>query len=149
MKSIVSIFLSTILLPLFGFATNLETAFQNPPYSARPGTWWHWMSGNISKEGITADLEAMKRVGLRSVMLFSSGYEVPDGPVKFMSDEWRALFKYAVQEANRLDLEFGIHNSDGWATSGGTWITPEQSMQKITASQITITGPGEKMVQHA
>lgn len=147
MKSIVSIFLSTILLPLFGFATNLETAFQNPPYSARPGTWWHWMSGNISKEGITADLEAMKRVGLRSVMLFSTGYEVPDGPVKFMSDEWRALFKYAVQEANRLDLDFGIHNSDGWGTSGGTWITPEQSMQKITASQITITGPGEKMVQ--
>ncbi len=145
MKPFLTIILGITLLSSFVFATDLERAFQNPPYSARPGTWWHWMSGSVSKEGITADLEAMKKVGLRSAMLFSCGYEVPDGPIKFMSDEWRTLFKFAVKEANRLGLDFGVHNSDGWATSGGNWITPEQSMQKITASQITITGPGKKM----
>src|SRR5437868_9211496 len=43
---------------------DLATEFQSPPDSAKPRTWWHWVSGNVSKEGITADLEAMKRVGV-------------------------------------------------------------------------------------
>jgi hypothetical protein len=42
----------------------LEDGFLRPPDSAKPHTWWHWMNGNVTKEGITADLEAMKRVGV-------------------------------------------------------------------------------------
>ncbi len=136
-----------MLLPLFGYSMDLESGFLSPPDSARPGTWWHWMGGNISKEGITADMEAMKKVGLRSATLFSAGLGVPKGPVVFMSDEWRALFKHAAQEADRLDLKLGFHNCEGWATSGGTWISEEESMQKITASRIQVAGPGEKTVQ--
>jgi hypothetical protein len=158
MKSTVSILLSAMLLPLSGFAeasspvgrvqgSTLESGFLSPPDTARPGTWWHWMSGNISKEGITADLEAMKKVGLRSATLFNAGLGIPKGPVEFMSDEWRALFLHAVQEANRLGLKLGIHNCEGWATSGGIWISPEQSMQKLTASQIVVTGPAQQTIQ--
>ncbi len=35
----------------------LLEGFQNPPDSAKPRVWWHWMSGNVTKEGIKADLE--------------------------------------------------------------------------------------------
>ena len=37
--------------------SELEKGFMNPPDAAKPRAWWHWMNGNISKEGITADLE--------------------------------------------------------------------------------------------
>ena len=45
-------------------AVSLEEGFSHPPMSARAQTWWHWMNGNVSKEGITADLEAMREIGL-------------------------------------------------------------------------------------
>src|SRR5260370_495137 len=83
-------------------ADSLETGFQHPPDSAKPQTWWHWMNGNVTKEGITLDLEAMKRVGLAGAQIFNADSGIPAGPVKFMSPEWREMFKHAVEEADRL-----------------------------------------------
>ena len=34
-----------------------------------PGLFWYWMYGAVSKEGITADLEAMKHAGLGGTYL--------------------------------------------------------------------------------
>ena len=42
--------------------SSLQKGFVIPPDSAKPHTWWHWMNGYVSAEGITKDLEAMKRV---------------------------------------------------------------------------------------
>jgi hypothetical protein len=42
----------------------LEQGFKNPPDSAKPRVWWHWTGGNVTREGITKDLEWMKRVGI-------------------------------------------------------------------------------------
>ena len=80
----------------------LESGFLNPPDSAKPQTWWHWMNGNITKAGLTADLEAMKQIGLGGATIVNVDCEIPRGPVKFMSPEWRDDFKFAVSEANRL-----------------------------------------------
>ncbi len=52
--------------------TALEKYFINPPLSARPWVFWMWMNGNITKAGITADLEAMKRMGIGGVINFNS-----------------------------------------------------------------------------
>lgn len=49
----------------------LSKIFSNPPDSAKPQTWWHWMNGNVTEAGITADLEAMKRVGLGGAEIFT------------------------------------------------------------------------------
>ena len=65
----------------------LEEGFKSPPMDARPQTWWHWMNGNVSKAGITADLEAMKEIGLGGVSLFDAGCNIPPGPLKFNSPE--------------------------------------------------------------
>ena len=125
----------------FARADSLEAGFQHPPDSARPHTWWHWMNGNVTREGITADLEAMKRVGIGGAQLFNVDCGIPAGPVKFMSPDWRALVKYAAQEAQRLGLELCLHNCAGWSSSGGPWNTPEHGMLNVTTSEQRVTGP--------
>jgi len=120
---------------------SLEKGFLHPPDSAKPQTWWHWMNGNISREGITADLEAMKRVGVGGAQIFNVDCGIPPGPVKFMSPEWIGMVKHAVSEADRLGLELCIHNCAGWSSSGGPWITPELAMQEPVWAERQIKGP--------
>jgi len=124
-------------------ADPLAAGFESPPASARPHTWWHWMNGNVTKEGITADLEAMQRVGIGGAQIFNAGEGIPAGPVKFNSPEWHEMFKFAVQEADRLGLELCIHNCAGWSSSGGPWNTPDHSMMHVVTSETKVTG-GQK-----
>jgi hypothetical protein len=136
--------LSLVLVALAASAApadSLETGFLNPPDSAKPQTWWHWMNGNITKTGITADLEAMKRIGLGGATIVNVDSGIPHGPVNFMSAEWRDDFKFAMQEANRLGLEMCVENCAGWSSSGGPWNTVTNAMQRLTTSEMRVTGP--------
>ena len=127
--------------PVTGAETgSWENGFFQPPNSAKPQTWWHWVSGNVSKEGITADLEAMKRIGLSGAQIFTVDQSAVKGPVKFMSTEWRDLMHYALEEAKRLNLEISIEGCDGWSESGGPWVTPAESMQKVVWTQQQVDG---------
>lgn len=119
----------------------LLQSFVNPPASARPHTWWHWMNGNISKVGITADLEAMKRVGIGGAQIFNVDVGFPDGPAPYGSPQWQDLVIHAVKEANRLGMEICIHNGAGWSSSGGPWITPENAMKVLAWSEVHVHGP--------
>ncbi len=120
----------------------LEAGFTKPPPVARPWVYWFWMNGNVTPEGITADLEAMAEAGLGGVILMSVANSIPPGPVKFFSEEWRKLFQHAVSEAARLGLEVNMTNADSWTGSAGPWITPDLSMQKLTWSSLDVSGPG-------
>jgi len=120
---------------------SLEKGFLNPPNSAKPHTWWHWMNGNISREGITADLEAMKQIGLGGAQIFNVDCGIPAGPVRFNSPEWVQVMKHAVDEASRLGLELCVHNCGGWSSSGGPWVKPEFAMQEPVWSERKVTGP--------
>jgi hypothetical protein len=119
----------------------LAAGFANPPDSARPWVYWMWMDGNLTREGITADLEAMRTAGLGGVVICEVNVGVPRGPVEFMSPAWRGLFKHVVREAERLGLEVTLNAGPGWTGSGGPWVTPEMSMQHIVAAAVEIAGP--------
>ena len=119
----------------------LEGGFQKPPAAARPWVYWFWLNGNITREGITADLEAMKRVGIGGVLIMEVDQGAPVGPVDFMGPQWRELFKHVVAEARRLGLEVNMNNDAGWNGSGGPWIKPEQSMQKVVWTETDVDGP--------
>lgn len=119
----------------------LASGFADPPQSAAPRTWWHWVDGNVSQEGITLDLEAMKQAGIGGATMFNVSLGIPRGPVSFLSDRWRQLTAFATKEAARLGLDLGIHNCAGWSSSGGPWITPEHSMQVIAWSETRVRGP--------
>ena len=99
------------------------------------------MNGNITTNGITADLEAMKQIGLGGATIVNVDCGIPRGPVPFMGQEWRDDFKFAAQEANRLGLTLGVQNCTGWSSSGGPWNTVTNAMQRVTTSEMRVTGP--------
>jgi hypothetical protein len=121
--------------------SSLEESFANPPDSARPHTWWHWMDGNVTQEGITLDLEAMKHVGIGGAQIFQVAVGIPKGPVIYNSPEWRALIQHALREADRLGLEICLHNCAGWSSSGAPWVRPEHAMQMLVTSELRVQGP--------
>ena len=85
------------------------------------------MNGNVTKEGITQDLEAMARIGVGGVLNFDAGTLIPQGPVVYLGPEWLDLKAHAAREADRLGLDFTMHNCPGWSSSGGPWITPSSA----------------------
>ena len=121
----------------------LDQGFKNPPASAHPHAYWCWMNGNVTKEGITLDLEAMKRIGVAGVFNFDVGTGIPKGPVEYLGEEWLELKKHTIKECDRLGIEFVMHNCPGWSSSGGPWITPELSMQQLTWSEAYVSGGKE------
>lgn len=122
-------------------ADNLEDEFSNPPDSARPWVYWFFMDGNLTREGITADLEAMKKAGIGGALYMEVGVGIERGPVEFMSEQWQALIGHAFSEADRLGLQMAMAAGPGWCGTGGPWVKPEQSMQHLVASETTASGP--------
>ena len=98
------------------------------------GCYWEWMNGNISKEGITKDLEYMKAAGIESAFIFDAWVGIERGPVDYGSREWIDAVKHACKEAKRLGMVLGLHNSPGYTAMGGPWIRPEESMKELTWS---------------
>ncbi len=121
----------------------LKSGFENPPQSARPRVWWHWMNGNISKEGIKLDLEWMHRVGLGGFQNFDAALSTPqvvDHRLAYMTPEWKDTFKYATTLADQLGLEEAIAGSPGWSESGGPWVPASQGMKKYVWGETFVEG---------
>ncbi len=116
----------------------LEKGFNNPPPTAKPQTYWMWLNGNVSKHGITKDLEAMKRVGIQKPLIFNVDMSFPEGSVKYLSTQWLEMFKFTATEAKRLGMQIGFHNGPGLSSSGGPWVKPEDAMQKVVYSVTSI-----------
>ncbi|RRJ96937.1 hypothetical protein Ga0100231_024605 [Opitutaceae bacterium TAV4] len=117
----------------------LEAGFVQPPPSARPLTWWHWINGHVSKDGIRADLEDMKAAGIAGLQFLDvDGHGLAAGPIRHGSDAWHENVQYAIETATRLGLTFDIMNCAGWSTSGGPWITPEHSMKMLVWSETPV-----------
>jgi hypothetical protein len=121
----------------------LEEQFQDPPQSARPRVWWHWMNGNITKDGIAKDMAWMKRVGIGGMQNFDASLMTPqivDKRLVYMTPEWKDAFRFAASEADRLGLELAIAASPGWSETGGPWVKPEDGLKKLVWAESTITG---------
>jgi hypothetical protein len=121
-------------------ASALAASFANPPDSARPWVYWTWIDGNITKEGITADLEAMKRVGIGGALILDVDQGAPHGPVKFFDAQWQDLFRHAISEANRLGMEINVNDGPGYYGSGGPWVPHDKAMQTVVQSETHIAG---------
>lgn len=121
----------------------LVQGFQHPPDTARPRTWWHWTASNVTTEGITKDLEWMKRAGIAGFQLAdvnAGGGQTVEKKIVFGSPEWLAAVRYAASEADRLGLEMTIFSSAGWSETGGPWVRPEQAMKKLVWSETNVEG---------
>ncbi len=124
--------------------TAMERGFAEPPDSAKPRVWWHWLSGNVTKEGITADLEWMHRVNIGGFQMFDGDLATPrfvKRPLIWMTPEWKDAWHHAAAEADRLHLEMGMAASGGWSETAGPWVQPQQGMKKYVWSETTVQGP--------
>jgi hypothetical protein len=121
----------------------LENGFLHPPDSAKPRVWWHWMNGNITREGIRLDLEWMHRVGIGGFQNFDAALNTPklvDKRLVYMTPQWKDAFRYATELADKLGLEEAIAGSPGWSESGGPWVKPSQGMKKVVWSETRLEG---------
>jgi hypothetical protein len=122
-----------------------EKDFRQPPDAYGIRCWWWWLNGNVTKETITLDLEAMKAKGLSGACIFDAGgqnqrgnADVPEGPM-FGSPAWQELFRFAVQEAHRLGLVLSLNIQSGW-NLGAPDVQPQEAAKRLTWSETVISG---------
>ncbi len=119
-------------------------AFRNPPQVYRPQTWFHYIGGNVSKEGITADLEAIAHAGISGIQLFHGQFGGPwpgvEPQIACLSPLWDDAVKHTAEECQRLGLRFTIQNCPGWAMAGGPWIEPANAMRHLAWSRTDMEG---------
>lgn len=124
----------------------LAERFSNPVSESRPRVWWHWMNGNVTKEGIRKDLLWMHQSGIGGFTVFDAGMATPQVVAKrleYMTPEWKDALSYALMLADSLGLEVTIPSSPGWSLMGGAWVTPEDAMKKLTWREMEVTGTGK------
>ena len=122
---------------------DLQANFLTPPQEARPRVWWHWMDGNITRDGIRKDLEWMHRVGIGGVHCFEAGMSqqpVVQHRLVYMSPEWQDCFRFATKLTDSLGMEMAIASCPGWSNTGGPWVKPEQAMKKLVWSDTIVKG---------
>ena len=123
--------------------SSLRAGFLEPPAEARPQVWWHWMNGNITKEGIRKDIEWMDRSGIAGFHLFDAGLNTPDVVPErliYMDEGWKDAFRYAVEVGKEHGMEISIATSPGWSATGGPWVAPKDAMKRLTWREMRIDG---------
>ncbi len=155
MKYIFSLFL--VLFLVFGCKTEnkevtnaienltlqeLKNEFNNPSKKYYPETWFHLNGNNISKEGLTLDLEAIKEAGLQGIHLFNkAGRLYPNvEPIKILSPEWEDMIRHTADECKRLGLKFTMQNCPGWSMTGGPWVPAEEAQREVVETVYHISG---------
>lgn len=142
-RCVVAAIAASPLLSVSHAADPLRDGFIAPPDSARPRVWWHWMNGNVTKDGIAKDLTWLKSVGIGGVQNFDANLQTPqvvDKRLVYMQPDWREAFRFAVTQADRLGLEFAIAASPGWSETGGPWVPPADGLKKVVWSEQIVEG---------
>lgn len=124
-------------------AADLEKDFVSPPEATKPRCYWYWMDGNITTNGITKDLEAMRRVGIGEayIGIIADQSHLAHGDVKVLTKPFWETMTHAIREGTRLGVDIGVFNSPGWSQSGGPWVKPEQAMRHLVLPEIRLRGP--------
>ncbi|MCK5457520.1 MAG: hypothetical protein KAI45_10380, partial [Melioribacteraceae bacterium] len=125
----------------------IETGFVTPHDSNTLWCYWYWINDDISKDGITKDLEAMKEAGIGAAFIGNINPPEVDGRVPILSEKWWDCMVHAVNEGKRIGVDIGSFNCPGWSQSGGPWVKPEMAMRYLNYSETTIKGSGKVSVQ--
>jgi hypothetical protein len=154
------IFVLTLILSISGLISlqaqqpetlgSLAAQFEQPADTYKPHAWWHWLGTNFSKQGITRDLESMKSAGIGGVVVFNAPAWLDPQKTPFPENTYRSsaywdALGHTLSEAKRLGMEVGIHNTAGWSTTGGPWISPEEDGMKAVAFDTIIIEGGKQI----
>ena len=125
----------------------IQEGFITPADTNKPWCYYYWIGDDISKEGITKDLEAMKEFGLGAVLIGNINPDEVDGPVPLFSEAWWDAMAHVVVEGHRLGIDIGMFNCPGWSQSGGPWVTYDKAMRHLVYSETTVQGGGTVRVK--
>lgn len=142
-KYTIMLFFALLSCSIYTQQNNWERNFQNPPEMTKPWVYWYWINDNISKEGITKDLEAMSKAGIGEALI-GNVVDVRNGKfgkAKVLSPEWWSCVEHAISEAERLDMKVGMFNCPGWSQSGGPWVKSTQAMRYLDNKEYRVKGP--------
>lgn len=116
------------------------TGFLNPQDSTRTKMWWFHGKFPSTKEGMTKDLEAFKRIGIGGIVFYDQvhGDQLP-GTEPAMSKEWWNNVYHVARETRRLGLDFEFHVSNGFV-AGGPWIKPADGMKRLESIETVVAG---------
>src|ERR1019366_6385297 len=131
-----------VVLPASAQTSQLE-GFKEPPNIARPRVYWYWQNGNITKEGLTKDLEWMHRAGVGGVETFDVAVTTPtvvNPRLIYMQPEWKDAFHHAIQLADKLGVKVTIGAAPGWSQTGGPWVKPDNAMKKLVWTETNVPG---------
>ena len=131
------------LIALLAVSQDMKTDFQNPPQEARPRVWWHWMNGNVTRDGIVKDIEWMQRAGIGGFHCFDAGFwgkSIVEKRLVYMTPEWQEHFRLALSMADSLGMEVAVASCPGWSNTGGPWVKPEQAMKRLVWSETRVKG---------
>lgn len=122
----------------------LASEFEAPPASSRPGAYWCWLNGDVTKASLTRDLEEMKDKGMGRAEIWDvSLRNDPEGDFgvgpAFLGDESVVHIKHALSEGKRLGIKIGMVASSGW-NAGGSWVTPDWAAKALYSSEMKISG---------
>ena len=118
----------------------IKSNFANPTEENNLWCYWYWINDDISKSGITKDLEAMKKAGIGGALIGNINPARKDGKVPMLSEEWWSHMVHAVVEGKRIGVEIGVFNCPGWSQSGGPWVDSEKAMRYLTFSETKVEG---------
>ncbi|MBC8096414.1 MAG: hypothetical protein H7Y43_11425, partial [Akkermansiaceae bacterium] len=123
--------------------SSLERSFASPPAATKPRCYWYWMDGNYTTNGITKDLEAMRRVGIGEayIGIIADQRRLAPGNITVLTEPFWEVMTHAIREGTRLGVDIGVFNSPGWSQSGGPWVKPEQAMRHLVLPEIRLHGP--------
>lgn len=138
------VFMCLIVLSGTVSGADLKGDFLNPPQDALPRGYWLWPHGNFDYSTIKSELKAFKEMGLGGVDIFDLGVRdrndvIPEGP-GFMSPQQVDAIAFALQEAQKLDLQIGLIVSSSW-NAGASWTKPEEGLMHLVSWSESVTGP--------
>ncbi|GAA4814765.1 glycosyl hydrolase [Litoribaculum gwangyangense] len=144
MKKIVTL-MSIVSLILWSCHTsqnfnNIKSNFINPTDDNTIWCYWYWINDDISREGITKDLEAMKKAGIGGALIGNINPAQKDGKVPMLSEDWWSHMVHAVVEGKRIGVDIGVFNCPGWSQSGGPWVDSAKAMRYLTFSETMVEG---------
>lgn len=121
----------------------LENGFKEPPNAARPRVYWYWQNGNITKDGLTKDLEWMHRAGIGGVETFDVAVATPTvvkNRLIYMTPGWKDAFRHSLEVTDRLGMTVTIGAAPGWSQTGGPWVRPADAMKKLVWTETRAEG---------
>lgn len=120
----------------------LQTGFDKPAKRYYPETWFHLNGKNISKAGLSADLEAIHFSGMQGIQVFNKrGPAYPNVPqISILTPQWEDAIAHLADETERLGLHLTFQNCPGWSMAGGPWVPKEEAQRELIHNEFHFKG---------